>query len=826
MTTIDTLPIHEVLPQLLDALKNHSQVVLQAPPGAGKTTLVPLTALQNLPLRGNILMLEPRRMAAKNVAQRMASMLDQTVGQQIGYRIRGESKISSNTRIEIVTGGVLQRMLLQDPALERYSLIIFDEFHERNIDSDMGLSLCLAGRELLREADDPLKILLMSATLHGQELQQFLGHDTPLICSEGRSFPVEVHYLGQSQDTLLACEKCVLQALRKHSGDLLVFLPGQKEIHALKKQLEHTLDADINIAPLYGSMSLDQQEQAITPLAANGKYARKVVIATDIAESSLTIEGIRVVIDSGLRREPFFDPKVGMTRLHTVRISKASAVQRAGRAGRMCEGVAYRLWSQEQVQASYSKPEIEQVDLSPLVIQLFAWGANSEADLRWLSPPPSAALSQAKSLLHELGALKTQQGQTRLTAHGIALSKFPSHPRLAHMMLLAEKVGLQQEATLLAAYLSEPGTTLTDLDRLDIQRLPNRAAVVSQSQRFMSLLPSVNNAISQMPTLDSTGLLLAWAYPERIAQKDENSGDYLLANGRKATLRDEQLAKQSYLAVAETGGTKGKTHDLIYSAAALNESLFHDQLAHYIKPQTHVEWSQQHDRFIAETQYKIGAIVLKRKRIQNLAPELKLSALIAHLQNNGLKELHWDEDCLQWQARCELLRTQCSGMGNLPVFELGALQASIETWLAPHLTEINKPSALKKLPLLSILHNMVDWKTQQRINELAPSHLSLPSGRNGRVDYLQNPPVITGKLQEFFGLTASPSVANGSIPCIVHLLSPAGRPLQVTQDLLSFWNNGYIDVKKEMKGRYPKHPWPDDPMQSIATRATKKKLGL
>lgn len=839
MHHLPELPIRAVLDQVLVSLSQRDELVLEAPPGAGKTTLIPLALLGQPWQRKRILLLEPRRMAARAAAQRMAELLGEPVGQRVGYRIRQETKVSAATCIEVVTGGVLTRLLQDDPGLDDYSAVIFDEFHERNLDTDLGLALTLQGRALLREADDPLKILVMSATLDGAAIAALL-QDAPVVRSEGRMFPVDVVHLifeygsgrvrPQDPEWLGSVRDGVLQAAAQHSGSVLVFLQGQREILALQHALAERLPADIQIAPLYGNLSLDQQQTAINPPLP--PWRRKIVLATDIAETSLTIEGVEVVVDTGLRREPAFDPRTGMTRLHTVRISQASATQRAGRAGRLGPGFCYRLWRAEETLTPFTKAEIEQADLAPVALQMLAFGITDPADLAWLTPPPAAAFAQALNLLEALGALQRSETGMRLTPHGEHMASFPAHPRLAHMMLRGAALGLAEDACALAAVLEESGRPAflgTDVTRwLDVLRHKSTKDGWAQRARqqirqYREALPAQSK--SSAPVTTPCGLLIALAYPDRVArQRHKGKPQFLLSNGRGASMDEaDPLAHQPWLAIAEVGGLAGRGDDRIFAAAALDAELFTDELKEAVQEEQVLEWDDGRQRFIAERRYKIGAISWRTETLKDVAPEERQRALAQLIRRRGLDLLPWEDHHRQWQARVNLLR-QHLGEPWPDVSDNGLLNC-LENWLAPYLLDVRKLDDLRRLDLGAALAAQLPWPLPQQLEEWAPTHIQVPSGSRIAIDYIHNPPVLAVKLQEMFGCESTPKVAQGKVPLLIHLLSPAKRPLQVTQDLAGFWRTSYHDVKKEMKGRYPKHPWPDDPHQATATRFTKNRPG-
>ncbi len=860
------LPITEILDELAQQLSQQHQVVLEAPPGAGKTTLVPLSLLGQPWLNKKILMLEPRRMAARSAAQRMASLIGEDVGQTVGYRIRQESRVSKNTRIEVITEGILTRMLLQDPSLEKISLLIFDEFHERSLDADTGLALALQARELFRDDNDPLKILVMSATLDTQGISNLL-ENAPILRSAGKMYPVEIRYCPQQQagkqivDTMVTT---LLQVLTDHDESILAFLPGQGEIHRVMAQLNNTLNSSelsrTQILPLYGALSISEQQKAIEPLACSRKQ-RKLVLATDIAETSLTIEGITVVVDSGLCREPRFDPTTGMTRLQTRRISRDSSIQRMGRAGRLSNGYCYRLWNEEQQErlSPQRTAEIQQADLAPLVLQLLSWGASDIHELQWLDSPPAGAISQSLDLLKQLGAItrsneapsleSNKLNNWQLSPHGEYMAGMPTHPRLAHMLLNSLSYGIESKATALAALLSDRSPLAqehgADIEaqlsvvlgetRCHSRHKPWLNRCQRQARQFTALLkPYKSKAPPQtFPLEEETGrlaYLLACAYPDRIARKKSQQDKlYQLSNGRSAILEGSQFHNTEYLAVAELGGHIGHTgksqHDRIYTACPLAPLLFQSVLRPLVEVQSTMNWDESSNRFVAEQQWRVGKLTIERKPLTTIDPEQKKQALTTLLHKRSLELLPWTPGIRQWQARVNLIHKLFQNAEeSWPDLSDSTLLATMEQWLSPYLDNINKLSDFKQLDLQQILKNLLPWPLPQQLEELAPTHIAVPSGSRIAIDYLQYPPVLNVKLQEMFGCQATPTIARGKVPLMLHLLSPAQRPLQITQDLVAFWQNSYQEVKKEMKGRYPKHPWPDDPMTATATRLTKKRL--
>lgn len=844
--TEQPLPVDACIGDLKQALHSRHEAVLEAPPGAGKTTHVPLALLDEPWLAGKkMLMLEPRRIAAKHAAYRMASLMGESVGQTIGYRMRLESKTSPQTRIEVITEGILTRLLQQDPSLAGIGLVIFDEFHERSLDADLALSLCLKGRELFREAGNPLKLLVMSATLDTAAVAYLLDN-APVVRSAGRTYPVELIY-GQAAKPGERIVERMVAALRQAVLDnpdssILAFLPGQGEIHrttgALGEWLLERKLRDVQLHPLYGNLTLEEQQQAIAPLPAHSG-GRKVVLATNIAETSLTIEGVDVVVDSGLVREARFDPGTGMTGLHTTRISSASSIQRAGRAGRLAPGKCYRLWTEGQQEqlAAQSTPEILRADLAPLVLQLLQWGIDDPAGLSWLDKPPIGSWQQALELLETLGAIAHQGTAVVLTAHGQTMAGLPVHPRLAHLLVCGKQAGHLSTAANLAGLLSERNPFSHDnpdlglpLDMLAgkakcpapqqgwLQRTRQLAQQFEATIRNQALPTGVGHLL---PAAQVHGYLLACAYPDRVARR-RHSGGYQLANGRSADLPDKQaLGNQAWLAIAEVSSLSGAKSDTIRAAVALDEGLFSGALAGLVQVHTVVEWDNKAGRFIAEEQHRIGVLVWQRKALPSVPAAAKSSALVGFIRKQGLDVLPWQAEQVQWCARVNLLRTL--EPQHWPDVSRPHLLATLEDWLAPYLETVNSLADFKKLDLGSILSALLPWDKQQRLEQLAPQQLEVPSGHAIAIDYSQTPPVLAVKLQEMFGCQQTPTLANGKVALIVHLLSPAGRPLQITQDLAGFWRTSYHDVKKDMKGRYPKHPWPDDPLQAVATRKTKQR---
>lgn len=840
---MNSLPIDAVLPALRRALSDRNEAVLEAPPGAGKTTRVPLALLHEPWLAGQtILMLEPRRLAARAAAERLASELGERVGETVGYRIRLDSKVGPDTRIEVVTEGILTRRLQDDPSLEGVGLLIFDEFHERSLDADLALALTLNGRALFRD-EQPLKILLMSATLEGERLSGLLD-DAPVISSEGRMFPVSMQWGRPFQPGEFIeprVVQTVLDALGNESGSVLVFLPGQAEIRRVNQQLAEAISerSDVMLCPLHGELDLNAQRAAIEP-APSGK--RKIVLATNIAETSLTIDGVRVVVDAGLARVPRFDPGSGMTRLDTQRISRASATQRAGRAGRLEPGVCYRLWSEAQHDqlAAYGAAEILQADLAGLALQLARWGVEP-AHLIWLDLPPAAAYAQAQDLLARLGALTREPGQGwKITAHGQSMAQVPAHPRIAHLLLRGHELGLGALACDVAALLGERdilrGAGADLHSRLALLAGAERAAKGAQggvqrarqlSRQYRGYLRgAAGKAVADPDHPRWLGALLALAYPDRVAQQRRAGGaEYRLANGRAALFAEpDALMKQPWLVIADLGSRQGQREERIYLAAEFEPALFESVLAEQVTVFDQLDWDEREGVFRAERQRKAGELIISHEPLTGLDDSARGQALLALVRRKGLELLPWTPELRQWQARVGLLRQldlQKLSESEWPDVSNDALLATLEHWLLPYLGKVTRLSHFGNLDLSSILHNLLPWPLPQRLDELAPHHLTVPSGSSVRLDYSESPPILAVRLQELFGLADTPRIAHGRQVVKLHLLSPARRPVQVTQDLANFWRSTYAEVKKDLKGRYPKHYWPEDPLIAEPTARVK-----
>ena len=831
---MDRLPIEEAIPALRDRLATGRSVLLTAQPGAGKTTRVPLALLDAPWLAGQkLIMLEPRRLAARAAATYMAASLGEPLGRTVGYRIRHDSKVSASTRIEVVTEGILTRLLQHDPSLAGYGLVIFDEFHERSLQADLGLALARESQRLFRE---DLRLLVMSATLDCAAVTGLLSDATTISC-EGRLFPVTTHYLDRPIEGHLepAVVRSIRLALTNESGSLLVFLPGMGEIRRVERQLRETrLGPDVIIAPLHGELPQEEQEQAIRP-ATPGH--RKIVLATSIAETSLTIEGVRCVIDAGLMRVPRFDPRSGLTRLDTIRVTHDAADQRRGRAGRLEPGTCYRLWTNAEHHALLPRrpPEMLEADLAPLALDLAEWGVLDATELSWLDPPPAGALAQARDLLRQLGALDAQGA---LTAHGRRLAHVTVHPRLAHMMVAAMPLGLGSRACDLAALLSErdilqggPGWRNADL-RLRMEALDgnkehlagatiNRAAcervrrASEQWRRQLQLSGSTGDG------LDHIGTLLAFAYPDRVAQRLAGSeGRYRLANGRGASFQGQQsLSQEHYLAVAQLDGTGDWAR--ILAAAPVRLQDLERYCAEQISAVDLLEWDDRSEAVRARRQRRLGQLILEDRATHEPDQAQVTAALLFGLRRAGLAALPWTKEQHQWRARIALLYRVDS---TWPDLSDEALTRNLEQWLGPFLSGLMSLAQLRRLDLQAPLDSLLTWQQRQELPRLAPTHMTVPSGSQVRLDYEQGEsPVLAVRLQEMFGCQDTPRIADGKVPVMVHLLSPAGRPVQVTKDLASFWRSAYQEVKKELRGRYPRHHWPDDPLSAQPTNRIKRR---
>lgn len=825
------MPVESSFPALLDALSAHDRVLLTAPPGSGKTTRVPLFLMEHM--EGTILMLEPRRLAARSAARFMAASLGESAGQRVGYRVRLESRVSRETRVEIITEGILTRRLIADPELSGVSCVIFDEFHERSLQADTSLAFCLESQAALRP---DLKIVVMSATLDADELSGLLA-PCPVVRAEGRLWPVDIRYAPcpagsggfgtfSGKEALLAhTASTVRRALAGEKGSLLVFLPGQGEIRRTAELLTD-LPGDVSLHPLYGDLSPAEQDAAIAP-AAPGK--RKVVLATSIAETSLTIEGVRVVVDAGLARLSRFSPSTGMSALVTCRVTKDAADQRAGRAGRVESGVCLRLWPEGETLQPSRRPEILDADLAPFLLDCLAWGSMPQ-DLPLLTPAPEASLARAAETLKLLGAVREKDGRLLLTPHGRELARLPLHPRLAHMALSSG--GHLPLAAALCAVAEEraPGTGC-DI-RLRLGELRRSARLRRSAEQIVALVkPKSTLSLNEvMEDEDAAGALLSLAWPERMAQRREK-GSFRLASGRGAELaREDALADAPFLAVAALdGGVQGTGR--IHLAAPLDERDIRRLHGDLLKEEDVVIWDDQTSSVLARRRTVLGSLVLDDTplRGRDLPGDRVLETFTQALVRLGPSCLPWTKELREWQARVSLMRRmdkdgEWPDVSDRALFE--ALRLSpLDNWLSPWLSGLTKLSQLSSVPLDRALHAALPYALSRRLEKEAPAAIEAPSGSFVRIDYLpEGGPVMAVKLQEMFGLKDTPVICGGRCPLTVHLLSPAGRPLQVTQDLAGFWKGSYAAVRAEMRGRYPKHPWPEDPISAVPTKKTKKAL--
>ena len=913
------LPILDALPALRAALATSPRVVLEAPPGAGKTTVVPLellTADWRDPA-DKILVLEPRQLAARAAAARLAQLLGEPVGQTVGYRVRLDSKVSKATRIEVITEGILTRMIQDDPALEGVACVVFDEFHERSLNADLGLALALDAQAVLRPE---LRILLMSATLEAQRLGQWLP--APVVSSAGFLFPIETFYLDPRRAAALptkpgerlaeAVPPQVRQALVQHAGDVLVFLPGVGDLQRVARRLENSLPDDTELHLLHGELPLETQNQALQP-ARNGR--RKVILATSIAETSLTIEGVRVVIDGGFARVPRFVPRTGFTTLETVPVARAAADQRRGRAGRLAPGTCYRLWTEAEHHnlPAHRAPEIQTADLSSLVLEMALWGAQEPTSLRWIDVPPTAAVGQARELLVRLGALEGVKSSglrvkgfeeseamthsaedpilnsqpltlnsSKPTPHGRKLAALGLPPRLGHLVVRGQELGHGPAAAALAALLAErdllrwdqpndPRPLPPDL-RLRLEALasgrpplPGLALHHATLQRVRDVarnltgrlksgiasadVPSSSTSAHQTISTSSIGLLTALAYPDRLAQR-ETHDRLRLITGQRVSLKTEDVdAQAEFFAVAHLAGTSAAPKAML--AASISREELETAFAEQIMTSEEVRFDPATQRVTGRRVRRLGALLLAESVIGQPDGALVAQALVAHLQETGLHKLNWSARARQLQQRLEFLRQhlgqlamnneQLSSNNQRPIpntqnptpdlwpdFSDAALLADLPAWLGPHLLGLKTLDQVQRLDLHDFLLDRLPggWPQRQELDRLAPAALEVPSGSHITLDYSDPAaPVLAVKLQELFGLTETPTVGGGRVPLLLHLLSPGGRPAQVTRDLRSFWEKGYFEVRKDLKGKYPRHPWPDKPMEHIPTRLTKKRLG-
>ena len=809
-------PVDAVIPRLSEALALGSAAILVAEPGAGKTTRVPLKLLGSSWLGDKkIVMLEPRRLAARAAARRMAETLGEEIGATVGYTVRLDRKVSAKTRIEVVTEGILTRRLQRDPELKDTGLVIFDEFHERSLDGDLGLALTLDMRQGLRE---DLRLLIMSATLDAARLSEHL-QGAPVVQASGRMFPVETRYLGKTTRQTLSADACraTQQALLETKQSILVFLPGEAEIRRTEEMLNSAnLPSSISVRPLYGSMGFAEQDAALNP-APEG--SRKIVLATTIAETSLTIEGIGTVIDTGFKRSPRFDPASGMTSLETVRVSLASADQRRGRAGRLGPGVCYRLWPEAETRAlaAHDQPEILVSDLTPLVLELAAWGVHAPSSLSWLDPPPAPAFAQAQDLLERLEAL---DNDGRITAMGRAMVQVPLHPRLAHMVVKGQALGSGEAAADLAAFVSERDGLGRDAGCDIASRfLATRGSARSRIQAAAKQIKQILSIKADTGSI-SEGVLVALAWPDRIAQKRGGERRYRLSGGGGAILPEhETLARQEWLAVATTDGSSGDQK--IFLAAPLTLAEIETHFDGQIEVLENVGWDSRSQSVVAARVRKLGALILEERPLTSADPEAMAGAMLKGISEMGLKALPWTDGANSFRAQVQFLK-RLFPEEAWPDLGDEALARNLDDWLKPYLAGISRKSHLERLDMLAILKSLVPHDLQRQMDGLAPRRIEVPSGAHVAIDYeTEGDPVIRVRLQEMFGLAKTPTIAKGRAQLRIELLSPAGRPLAVTKSLETFWTNGYPDVRSELRGRYPKHSWPEDPLSAPPVKPRK-----
>ncbi|MBJ9537078.1 ATP-dependent helicase HrpB [Citrobacter braakii] len=805
-----SLPVAAVVPELLTALDASSQVLLTAPTGAGKSTWLPLRLLEHRGIKGRIILLEPRRLAARNVAQRLAELLNEKPGETVGYRMRAQSCVGPQTRLEVVTEGVLTRMIQRDPELTGVGLVILDEFHERSLQADLALALLLDVQQGLR---DDLKLLIMSATLDNGRLQQMLP-DAPTIVSEGRAFPVDRRYQPLAAHLRFAEAVAVATAelLRHESGSLLLFLPGVGEIQRVQEQLATRVGSDVLLCPLYGALTLAEQRQAILP-APQGK--RKVVLATNIAETSLTIEGIRLVVDSAQERVARYDARTGLTRLITQRISQASMTQRAGRAGRLEPGICLHLLAKEQAEraAAQGEPEILQSDLSGLLMELLQWGCTDPEQLNWLDTPPAINLQAAKRLLQMLGALEGD----RLSAIGQKMATLGNDPRLAAMLVSANNDNEAATAAKLAAILEEPPRgSSTDLA---VAFSRNQPAWQQRSQQLLKRL----NVRSGQPDSALLPSLLAQAFADRIARRRGQEGRYQLANGMGAMLdADDASGRHEWLIAPLLLQGSASPDARILLALPLDIEALIQACPELLQQSDTIEWDETQGTLKALRRSRIGQLTVKVQALAKPSEEELHLAMLNGIRDKGLSVLNWTPEAEQFR-----LRLQCAANWlpeyNWPAVDEDSLLATLESWLLPHMSGVHSLRALKALNVGQALRGLLDWSMLQRLDSELPAHYTVPTGSRIAIRYHEdNPPVLAVRMQEMFGEAKTPTIAEGRVPLVLELLSPAQRPLQVTSDLSAFWQGSYREVQKEMKGRYPKHVWPDDPANTAPTRRTKK----
>ncbi|WP_114416854.1 ATP-dependent helicase HrpB [Marinospirillum perlucidum] len=807
-----TLPIDAYLPQLVSCLQQDNTCLLVAEPGAGKTTSVPLALMQQeVGEAGCWLLLEPRRVAARLAAGFMAETLGEELGKSVGFRVRGESRASASTRLLVVTQGVLTRWIQEDPLLEGVAGIIFDEFHERSLEADLGLALAREVQETIRE---DLKLLVMSATLDVDALTRLLGEKTPVIRCPGRSYPITRFYRPPPlrEDASEHQARVIREALQEQEGDLLVFLPGQVEIRRLQQKLEVLQSDALQIQPLYGQLPLAQQKAVVSPPPGG---VRRIILSTALAESSLTLPGIRVVIDAGRERLPVFQPRSGLTRLTTQQVNQASADQREGRAGREAPGCCYRLWSREQPLVAHREPEILQADLSGLAFELARWGIKEATTLNWVTPPPAAALQAGRDLLRRLGVLDAHLG---LTALGQGLARWSTHPRLGVLLEKAKELQALPLAAWLVAWLEE-GLSGSQLDlQEEMTRLPDQKSQGEQGRwrRTARLWAERLGCRLEPVELDHLPDLLLAAYPDRLAFSQGEGRYKLITGGQLALPEQHPLARNTWLVAVNLDGKAQQAR--VYQAVALPEELVQQRLNREAIPKEVVFWNSEEKKVVAEEQLWLGQLLLKRRPLQPLAQEKAAEVLIQALRSG--EPLPFSAKDQQLLGRLRLAHRY---LGEpWPALTPEALLETLDAWLLPRVTGMTRLDELARQPLGQWLLESLDWSLQQQLSQLLPERLEVPSGSSLPVDYSGEEPVLAVKLQEVFGWQETPRLLQGRVPLVIHLLSPAGRPVQITRDLASFWKKGYFEVRKDLRGRYPKHPWPDDPLTAEATRKTRR----
>jgi len=830
------LPINDVLPKLKKDLLSHNRLVLQAPPGAGKTTALPL-ALLNEPWleEKQIIMLEPRRLAVRSCAARMAELLGEKVGESVGYQIKMESVQSKKTKILIVTEGVLTRKIQADPSLEDTAMLIFDEFHERSLHADLALALSLESQALLRE---DLKLLVMSATLNTSAISSLL-ENAPVLQSEGRSYPVEDIYLDartvqpKKNELPVFINTLLKKILKEDEGNILVFLPGVAEIKKLEQKINESIKEtnteNIYVSSLYGTLSKHDQDRAIK---APEKGSRKIVLSTNIAQTSLTIEGIKVVIDSGLQNVSVFQSSSGMNALQSDFISEDSAVQRSGRAGRLSEGKCYRLWHKGKILLKHEKPEILSADLTQIVLELSLWGNEDIDELQWMDSPNEHALTHAKALLLQLGAIDKN---AKITEHGEKMSSFGLHPRLAHMMIKAQTLGYAYEASLLCSLITEKdiyrGFFSCDMQaRVSILHDMNRGQTISaayvdvkQCRHVLKMAKRLEAQSRESVSLEMIGVLLAFAYPDRIGQsRGQKNGSYLLSNAKGAFLhKEDELFGSEYLVASDVDA--GKENARIYRGSSLSKSQLQAYLKESIETTESLRWNRELLRVEARKIEALGSLVLHETQMSSGNQEESSLLLLGAISELGLDALNWDRASLEFRQRVSFVNTHMDI--GLPDLSNETLLLGVKEWLLPYLDGKNSLKACQNLNLFSIVSALLSWEQIQHLDGLAPAKMKVASGSHIAIDYSDvNNPVLAVRLQEMFGTHETPRLLQGKIALTIHLLSPAHRPMQVTKDLKSFWKTTYTDVKKELRGKYKKHYWPDDPLNAQATSKTKKNM--